>query len=122
MFSVHRYRETGRTVAIIILRFEEDGGILFLLCPSVPSSIRHSVRPSVTSIFRCTFLSNHASQQLQTWYGASARSPTFCLLNSHPPVIYFLFYDLVFFSRHKSLFSDKPWSSAKLSSHFSQQP
>ena len=27
------------------------------------------------------FLSNHASQPLQTWYGASARGPTCCLQN-----------------------------------------
>ena len=31
---------------------------------------------SVTNIFHCIFLSNHASQPLQTWYGAEARGPT----------------------------------------------
>ena len=50
-----------------------------------------SVRPSATKIFRCTFLSNHVSQPLQTWYDASARGPTHRLSNSGPPVIYFLF-------------------------------
>ena len=29
------------------------------------------VLPSVTNIFCCTFLSNHASQPFQTWHGAS---------------------------------------------------
>ena len=47
--------------------------------------------PSVTSIFCCTFLNNHASQPFHTWYGASARGPTCFLRNSRPPVIYFLF-------------------------------
>ena len=55
------------------------------------------ILPSVTNIFRRTFLSNHASQPLQTWYDASSRGPTGCLLNSEPPVIYFLLYDLVYF-------------------------
>ena len=32
-----------------------------------------SLLPSITSIFHRTFLSNHASQTLQTWYGALAR-------------------------------------------------
>ena len=32
--------------------------------------------PSVTNIFRRTFLSNNVSQPLQTWYGALARGPT----------------------------------------------
>ena len=51
-----------------------------------------SVRPSVrNNSFRGTFLSNHASHSLKTWYGASARDPTHRLPNSGPPVIYFLF-------------------------------
>ena len=47
--------------------------------------------PWSSAKFRSTFLSNHASQPLQTWYGASARGPTRRLPNSRPPVIYFLF-------------------------------
>ena len=56
-----------------------------------------SVLPSITSIFCYTFLSNHASQPFQTWYGASARGPTHRSRNSGPPVIYFLFPGLVHF-------------------------
>ena len=41
-----------------------------------------SVLLSVTNIFRHTFVSNHALQPLQTWYGALARGPTCRLLNS----------------------------------------
>ena len=50
-----------------------------------------SVLPSVNNIFRRTFLSNHASQPIQTWYGASGRGPTSRLPNWGPPAIYFLF-------------------------------
>ena len=57
-----------------------------------------SILPSVTTIFRCTFLSNHASQPLQTWYVASARGPTHCVWNSCPPVIYSLFPGSLHFS------------------------
>ena len=46
---------------------------------------------SLTNIFHHTFLSNHASQPFQTWYGASARGLTSCLPNSGLPVVYFLF-------------------------------
>ena len=46
---------------------------------------------SVINIFRTTFLSNHTSQSLQTWYDASARVPTRRFPNSGPPVIFFLF-------------------------------
>ena len=42
-----------------------------------------SVLPSVTNIFRPTFLSNHAS--LETSYGVSAIGQTCRLLNSGPP-------------------------------------
>ena len=52
---------------------------------------------SVTNIFRHAFFNSHASQPLQTWYGALARGPTGCLPNSGQPVIYFLFYNLVYF-------------------------
>ena len=52
--------------------------------------------PSITNIFCRYFLSSHASHPLQTLYGALARSPTHCLPNSGPPVIYFLFFDLVY--------------------------
>ena len=50
-----------------------------------------SILLSLTNVYGSTFLSNHASQPLQTWYGALARGPTSCLLNSGPPVIYFPF-------------------------------
>ena len=50
----------------------------------------------VINIFCCTFVSNHASQTLQTWYGVSSWSPTQRILNSGPPVIYFLFYHFVY--------------------------
>ena len=56
------------------------------------------VRPSVhTNVFHHTFLSNHASQPHQTWYGALARGPTRRLPNSGQPVIYFLVPCLVHF-------------------------
>ena len=54
-----------------------------------------SIPLSVTNIFHHVFLSNHASQPLQTWYGALAKGPTIRLPNSGPPVIYFLFPSLV---------------------------
>ena len=50
--------------------FEEEG----VYCVS---SVCPSVLPSVTNIFRCTFLSKHASQPLQPWLGVlSYRSLT----------------------------------------------
>ena len=54
------------------------------------SSIMTSDIPSITNIFCHTFLSNHTSQPLKTWYSALARDAT-CCLNSGPPIIYFLF-------------------------------
>ena len=54
-------------------------------------SLLSSVLPSLSNIFRRNFLSNRASQSLQTWYGTSARGPTRRLPNSGPPLIYFLF-------------------------------
>ena len=51
----------------------------------------------VSNISCRTFLRNHALQPLQTWYGASAKGSICRLPNSGPPVIYFLFYDLVYF-------------------------
>ena len=71
--------------------YKEKGGVncLSFVCPSV--------LPSVTNTFCHTFPSNHASQSLQTWYGALARGPTSCLLNSCWPFIYFLFPGLVHF-------------------------
>ena len=81
------------------------------------SSVLPSVRPSVlcllTNIFRHTFLSNHVLQPLQTWCGASAMGPTCHLPNSHPPVIYFLFYNLLYSLWHNMV---------KFSYHSSQQP
>ena len=53
-------------------------------------SILLSILPSVTNIFCCSFFRNHASQPLQTWYGALARGPTHGLPNLGPPIIYFL--------------------------------
>ena len=50
-----------------------------------------SIFSSVTNIFYWTFLSNHASQPLQTLYGGLAIGPTNRSLNSGLPVIYFLF-------------------------------
>ena len=72
-------------------------------------SFHPSFCPSVANICQCTFLSNHASQPLQTWYGASARGPTRGLPNSRQPFIYFLFFDFVYFPTLHS------WSSAKFS-------
>ena len=65
--------------------------------PSVCPFFRPSVVPFVTNIFCRTFFSNHASQPLHTWYGTSAKGLTRRLPNSGPPVIYFLFHDLVYF-------------------------
>ena len=65
-------------------RFEEEG--LYCFCYVCPS-----ILPSLTNILRRTFLSNHASHPLQTWYGVSARGPTSSLQNSRPPVAYFCF-------------------------------
>ena len=74
-------------------------------------SICLSISPSIISIFRHTFLSNHASQPLQTWYVASARGPTGHLQNSCLlPVLQF------------TLFSKITCLGAKSLSHFSQQP
>ena len=56
--------------------------------PSVIPFVLLSVR---NQTFHGFFLSNHASQPLQTWYGASSRDPTLGLPNSCPPVNYFLF-------------------------------
>ena len=60
-------------------------------------SVLLSVHPSLTNLFHHTFLSNHASQPLQIWYGALARDPYCHLLNSGPLVLYFLFCSLVHF-------------------------
>ena len=57
-----------------------------LALPVLPSA-----HPSITNVFRRTFLNNHASQPLQTWYGALAKGSTRPLSNSGPPVIYFQF-------------------------------
>ena len=56
-----------------------------------------SVLASVTNIFCCAFLSNHASQPLQTLYDTLARGPTRCVRNSGLPVMYFLFPSSVHF-------------------------
>ena len=56
--------------------------------------------PSVTNIFRRTFLSNHASHPLQTWYGASARGPSRRVPNTGPPVNLLPVLRLSLFSRH----------------------
>ena len=70
--------------------------ILPLWRRGVYTAIALYVLPSILP-FHCTFLSNHASQPLQTCDGVSARGPTRHLADSGPPVIYFLFYDLVYF-------------------------
>ena len=69
-----------------------------------------SIVLSLSNVSSSTFLSNHASQPLQTLYGALARGPTSCLLNSGQPVIYFLFPGSVHFLDYafwdsKSIFS-----------------
>ena len=89
-------------------------GLALSVLPSVFLPVLSFVLPSVANIFRRIFLSNHASQPLQTWYGVSARGSTRRLWNSGPRVIYFLFYDLVYFrpSVRNQYFP----------SHFSQQP
>ena len=51
---------------LLYLCFEDEGY----------TGLTLSALPSVTNIFRHTFLSNHASQPPQTWYGALARGPT----------------------------------------------
>ena len=57
-----------------------------------------SVRPSVhNQYFRHTLLSNHASQPLQTWYGALAMGPTRHLPKSGRQGIFFLFSSSVHF-------------------------
>ena len=86
---------------LIVLPLEEEGRILVKLCLSFLLSL--------TNIFRHIFLGNHASQPLQTWYGAFARDSTrtwryFCL-----PMIYFLFCEWVviqifFFHSHTQLY------------------
>ena len=77
---------------VFIPPLRRRGWSTVLALPVLPS-----VLSSVSNIFRCTFLSNHASQPLQTWYGALARGPTRRLPNSILPGIYFPFYDLAYF-------------------------
>ena len=64
------------------------GPLVFGLFPDIPS---------VTNIYCCFFLSNHASQSIQSWYGALAKGPTHFLPKSRPLVLYLLFYNLVYF-------------------------
>ena len=73
---------------IFLFNFRRRGYTGFALC------VRPSFRLYVTNIFVALF---HASQPLQTWYGASAKGPARHLPNSGPPVIYYLFHDLVYF-------------------------
>ena len=65
-------------------------------------SVLPSVLPSVTNIFRRAVFSNRASQPLQPWYDVSAMGHTFGLSNSDPPLIYFQFYDLIYFPTFRS--------------------
>ena len=70
-------------------------------------SVLLSILPSVTIIFRHTFLSNHASQPLQTkviWLGVLQ-----VIYRIHDHQLY------------TSCFTNIAWSSANFSSHFSQQ-
>ena len=71
----------------------------FLIIHLLPRRGQYTVlAPSICNQnFHHIFLSNHASQSLQTWCSASARGPTCGLPNSCLPVIYFLFYDLFYF-------------------------
>ena len=66
-------------------------------------SVILSVPPTVTSIFCHSFLSNHASQPLNTWYVVLARVPTCRLPNTGLPLICFLFNDLVYFRTFRTL-------------------
>ena len=77
----------------LYLSFKDEGGYtVFAL--SVHLSVRH------------TFLRNHASQPIQTWYGALARGPTFTSASYLLPV------------SRLSLFFDIAWSSTEFSLHF----
>ena len=85
--------------------------------------LRHSLFSnilSLTNIFHHSFLNNHASQPLQTWYGAFARGPTYRIPNSDPPVICFLVYNVVYFPifRPQPIFSVKLFSATMHHSHF----
>ena len=97
----HHLSILSKTEIIILILYytllRRRGGIYYLVLSFCPS-LCPSIRLSVTIIFNRIFLSNHASQLLQTWYGALARCATSSLPNSCPPFIYLLFYDLVYFS------------------------
>ena len=81
-----------KRLAVIIPHLKKKGYTLLAV------SVLPSILPPVTNIFHHTFLSNNASQQLQTWYGALARGPTRGLPNS---VIHFRFPGSVhFWTRH----------------------
>ena len=113
--------------SLLYPHFEEEGGGVY--CVSSVRSFRLSVLASVTNISRRTFLSNHALQPLQTWYGTSDRGPKRRLSNSGPPLIYFLFDDLVYFptsyllpvSRLGSFVDSASWDSGGILSEKSSQ-
>ena len=83
------FSKSLKGMVLIIPPLGRRGGCTVLLVFVSPS-----VLLSVTSIFHLTFLSNHASQPLQTWYGSLTRGLTLGLQNSDPPLTCFLFYDL----------------------------
>ena len=77
-------------ILLLYPRFSEEGEYTGVAL-SILLSVFLSVLPSVTNIFYHTFLSNHASQPLNTWYGASAmrhtrRLPKFRSTSCLPPV------------------------------------
>ena len=104
--------KTGDNRPIIFLPpLRRRGGYTGLTLFVLPS-VFLSILPSVTNIFRHTFLSNHASQPPQTWYGASVRGPTFTLTKIMSASYLILVLRLSLFSVHNKYF---PW-------HFSQLP
>ena len=94
-YSGERFR------AILALLFQINFIINYFIIPPLCRRgvycLALSVLGSVTNIFCCTFLNNHASHPLQTWCCALARGPTFRLANSDPPLLNFLFPGLVHF-------------------------
>ena len=95
----------GAILSFIIPRFWRSG-------VSLLSSV-HPVRPSITNICRRTFLSNHASQPLHTWYGALAR-----VLHPYTSLTKFTSASYLLPVFWHSLFFNITWSSARFSSLF----
>ena len=79
---------------------EDEGGILFYLCPSVLPSFHPSILPSVQDIYRRIFLSNYRWQKSDIWSQASYRYAILWVAFLEPSDSYFLFADLVGFYTH----------------------